>query len=172
VLALAAIATGTALHLSAHPDGGDAVWAGLIAVVLVPLSWVVARDVMRGRFGVDVIALVSMAGALALGEQLAGAVVALMLAGGNALEAATARVFGRSRRLAPILRTSMAYPLAARFRSGITLAMFTLVVFTLVTGTATSGSFVKAFKNLDTFGGGFDVRASSSPSARSTTCVP
>jgi heavy metal translocating P-type ATPase len=87
-LALAAIAAGAALHLTGHPDGGDAVWAGLIAVMLVPLSWSVARDVAHGRFGVDVIALVSMAGALALGEQLAGAVVALMLAGGNALEAA------------------------------------------------------------------------------------
>ena len=39
-----------------------------------------------GDVGVDAIALVSMAGALALGEYLAGAVVALMLAGGNALE--------------------------------------------------------------------------------------
>ena len=42
---------------------------------------------MRRDVGVDTIALVSMAGALALGEYLAGAVVALMLAGGNALEA-------------------------------------------------------------------------------------
>ena len=39
---------------------------------------------------------------------------------------------------------SMAYPLAARFRTGTTLAMFTLVVFTLVTGTASNGSFVHA----------------------------
>jgi len=91
VLALAAIAAGAALHLAGRPDAGDAVWAALVAVMLVPLSWSVVRDVMRGRFGVDVIALVSMAGALALGEQLAGAVVALMLAGGNALEAAASR---------------------------------------------------------------------------------
>ena len=41
---------------------------------------------LRRDVGVDAIALVSMAGALALGEYLAGAVVALMLAGGNALE--------------------------------------------------------------------------------------
>jgi hypothetical protein len=33
-----------------------------------------------------VIALLAMAGALVLGEELAGAVIALMLAGGNALE--------------------------------------------------------------------------------------
>ena len=87
VIALVAIAVGAALHLAGEPAAGDAVWAGLTAAMLVPLSWSVAHDVAHGRFGVDVIALISMAGALALGEQLAGAIVALMLAGGNALEA-------------------------------------------------------------------------------------
>ena len=82
-----------------------------------------------------------------------------------ALLAAAAHVFGRIRSLAPVLRMSMAYPLAARFRSGMTLAVFTLVVFTLVTGTATSGSFMHAFDDEDAFGGGFDVRASTSPAA-------
>jgi putative ABC transport system permease protein len=41
--------------------------------------------------------------------------------------------------------------------------MFTLVVFTLGVGAMTSGSFVHAFNDVDSFGGGFDVRASSSP---------
>lgn len=68
------------------------------------------------------------------------------------------RVFGRIRGLAPVLRMSIAYPLAARFRTGTTLAMFTLVVFTLVTGTASNGSFVHAIVVGD-FGGGFQVRA-------------
>jgi putative ABC transport system permease protein len=68
------------------------------------------------------------------------------------------RVFGRFRRLAPILRLSIAYPLSARFRTGTTLAMFTLVVFTLVTGTIANGSFVKSI-SVDDYGGGFQVRA-------------
>jgi cation transport ATPase len=38
------------------------------------------------RFGVDAIALVSMSAAIALGQPLAGAVVALMYSGGNVLE--------------------------------------------------------------------------------------
>jgi putative ABC transport system permease protein len=70
------------------------------------------------------------------------------------------RIFGRIRRLAPVLKMSMAYPLASRFRTGTTLAMFTLVVFTLVTGTASNGSFIHALENVEAFGGGFDVRAS------------
>jgi putative ABC transport system permease protein len=68
------------------------------------------------------------------------------------------RTFGRIRSLTPVLRMSMAYPLAARFRTGTTLAMFTLVVFTLVTGTVSNGSFVHAI-GVDDFGGGFQVRA-------------
>src|SRR6266511_2770374 len=68
-------------------------------------------------------------------------------------------VAGRVRALTPVLRMSMAYPLRSRFRTGITLAMFTLVVFTLVVGAVTSGTFVRAFDNVDTFSGGFDVRA-------------
>ena len=52
----------------------------------MPLTWCVARVARRGDVGVDAIALVAIAGALALREWVAGAVVALMLAGGNALE--------------------------------------------------------------------------------------
>jgi heavy metal translocating P-type ATPase len=44
------------------------------------------RDLRAGRMGVDSIAFVSMAGALFLGETLAGIVIAIMYAGGNALE--------------------------------------------------------------------------------------
>jgi heavy metal translocating P-type ATPase len=51
----------------------------------------VLRSLLRRDVGVDAIALFSMAGALALGEYLAGAVIALMLAGGNALEEAANR---------------------------------------------------------------------------------
>ncbi len=77
----------------------------------------------------------------------------------------TMRVFGRIRALAPILKISMAYPLAGRFRTGTTLAMFTLVVFTLVTGTASSGSFIAAAANVDAVGGGFDVRSATAAAA-------
>jgi putative ABC transport system permease protein len=74
------------------------------------------------------------------------------------------RIFGRIRALAPVLRMSIAYPLAARFRTGTTLAMFTLVVFTLVTGTASNGSFVHAI-GVEDFGGGFQVRAGTTGTA-------
>ncbi len=85
--ALAGIAAGGAIRLAGHPDAADAVWAAGASLVLAPLAWSVARALLRRDVGVDAIALVAIAVALALGEYLAGAVVALMLAGGNALEA-------------------------------------------------------------------------------------
>lgn len=74
-------------------------------------------------------------------------------------------VFGRIPALAPVLRTSMAYPLRNRFRTGITLAMFTLVVFTMVTGAVTTEAFTRSFDDVDAFGGGFDVAASATPAS-------
>jgi heavy metal translocating P-type ATPase len=84
--ALGGVVGGLAAWAVGEPGVADAFWAATTALLLVPLTLSVARSLLRGDVGVDAIALVSMAGALALGEYLAGAVVALMLAGGNALE--------------------------------------------------------------------------------------
>ena len=81
----------------------------------------------------------------------------------DVLLGALAATGGRIRSLAPVLRMSIAYPLRSLFRTGVTLAMFTLVVFTLVVGATTSGAFTNAFNDLEVFGGGFDIRATSSP---------
>ncbi len=91
VLVLLALAAGGLVHAVAPGDGGDVIWAAAVALTLVPLTWSVARSLARGDVGVDAIALVAMVGALALGQYLAGAVIALMLSGGNALEAAAGR---------------------------------------------------------------------------------
>ena len=54
---------------------------------------------------------------------------------------------GRFRRIAPILKMAVAYPLRSVFRTGVALAMFTLVVFTLVVGAITTGSFQNGFSS-------------------------
>jgi heavy metal translocating P-type ATPase len=83
---LAGLSVGGLLHLAGAPAAGSDVWAGATAVVLVPLVWSVVRSLAHRDVGVDAIALIAIATALVLGQFLAGAVVALMLAGGNALE--------------------------------------------------------------------------------------
>ena len=59
-------------------------WA--TAAVLVVLLGVIAVSLAQGRFGLDIIAALSMGGALMVGEPLAGNVVALMFSGGQLLE--------------------------------------------------------------------------------------
>ena len=83
---LTGLVVGGAVRLVGHRELADAAWAATSAVLLLPLSWSVARTLLRRDLGVDAIALVSIVGALALHEYLVGAVIALMLAGGNALE--------------------------------------------------------------------------------------
>lgn len=52
-----------------------------------PLVWTLLRQALRGEFGSDLLAGISIVTAILLGEYLAGALVVLMLSGGQALEA-------------------------------------------------------------------------------------
>ena len=85
-LVVLALAAGLVLALLGHPDEANVLWAVAATAALVPLAIDVARSLLRGDVGVDAIALVAIVGSLLLGEYLAGAIVALMLSGGNALE--------------------------------------------------------------------------------------
>jgi heavy metal translocating P-type ATPase len=86
VVVLVALVTGAALWvLGAHP-AADVVWAAAVVLALIPLGISVARDLIHRETGVDLIALLAMVGSLILGQYLAGAVVGLMLSGGQALE--------------------------------------------------------------------------------------
>ena len=84
--AVAGASLGGVLWASGNPDPAAVCWAATTLVLLIPLGWSVLRSVIHRDFGVDAIALLSMAGALAVGQYLAGAIIAVMLAGGNALE--------------------------------------------------------------------------------------
>jgi heavy metal translocating P-type ATPase len=86
-LALAGLAGGLAAWLAGAAQLGDRLLAVTVAAGLLPLAVSVARALARRQPGVDLIALLAMAGALALGEVLAGAVIAVMLASGRLLEA-------------------------------------------------------------------------------------
>jgi heavy metal translocating P-type ATPase len=86
VVIMVGLLAGAVLALAGVPKFANAAWAATVVLVLAPLILTVVRALLRGQVGVDVIALLAMAGSLALGEYLAGSVIALMLAGGNALE--------------------------------------------------------------------------------------
>ncbi len=86
VIALAGLLLGLLAWLAGRGAVANWLWiAGTIPVVL-GLFVSIVRDFLSGRVGVDAVALASMSGALLLGQNLAGAVIALMYAGGNILE--------------------------------------------------------------------------------------
>ena len=78
------------------------------------------------------------------------------------LLAAIVRLFGRIRRLAPVLKNAVSYPMQNRFRTGLTLAMFSLIVFTLVVMAFIINSLGTLFNDTERLSGGFHIRASTS----------
>ena len=80
------LAAGLLLQLMGMKGAASAAFAvgtaPVLAVLLIDIAW----SLRAGRFGLDVLAALSMAAALAFGEPLAGNVVALMYAGGQQLE--------------------------------------------------------------------------------------
>jgi heavy metal translocating P-type ATPase len=81
------ILTGAVLWFAGRKDAANVAYAITTLIGLVPLMWSVVVDLIHRETGVDLIALLAMVFALALGEYLPGAIIALMLSSGQALEA-------------------------------------------------------------------------------------
>ena len=94
LLTASGLASGLLLHVAGAGGAANAVWAAVGGCGAVYSLWAIADALRHGRVGVDVIALLALTGALAVGEPLAAAVIAVMLASGRALEAWAA---GRAR---------------------------------------------------------------------------
>lgn len=77
---------GLMLHLAGAEAAGDIVWTVVTVAALVPATGWVISALRSGRLGVDAIAVLALAGALAVREYLAGALIGVMLATGRALE--------------------------------------------------------------------------------------
>ncbi|MEP6757982.1 MAG: heavy metal translocating P-type ATPase [Actinomycetota bacterium] len=83
---LAGLLGGAVLAATDRPTAADAVWAATTILGGVPVFVGVIRSILRREAGVDAIAILAIIGCLALQEYFAGAVLAVMLASGQALE--------------------------------------------------------------------------------------
>ncbi|MDP9869692.1 MULTISPECIES: hypothetical protein [Streptosporangium] len=81
VVTTTGLLAGLILHLA-----GDIVWTVVTGAAVVPATGWVISALRSGRLGVDAIAVLALAGALAVREYLAGALIGVMLATGRALE--------------------------------------------------------------------------------------
>src|SRR5262249_51474783 len=78
---------GGALALAGAEQAADAVWIATTLAGVGPAAWWVWDRVRHRQLGVDIVALLALLGTLAVGEYLAGAVSAVMVAPGRAWEA-------------------------------------------------------------------------------------
>jgi heavy metal translocating P-type ATPase len=86
-LVVAGLLVGFAAKLAGFGAWSGAVWAAVTLPVLLALLAEIVISLRRGDVGLDIVAALSMTAALAVGENLAAAIVALMYAGGQYLEA-------------------------------------------------------------------------------------
>jgi heavy metal translocating P-type ATPase len=85
-IALTGLVFGAVAWTNGRDDVANWCWAAGTFPVVIGLLISMVRDLLAGRMGVDSVAFVSMSGALVLGQNLAGIVIAIMYAGGNLLE--------------------------------------------------------------------------------------
>ncbi|WP_109468697.1 heavy metal translocating P-type ATPase [Albibacillus kandeliae] len=109
IIALGGLVAGGLLWLTGRHDLANITWFVCVLPALLSLVVEVLRAIAREEVGLDIIAAVSMSFALAFGETLAAAVVAVMYSGGTFLESFAE---GRARRemlalLARVPRTAM-----------------------------------------------------------------
>ncbi|WP_026468308.1 hemerythrin domain-containing protein [Amycolatopsis balhimycina] len=93
---LALVAGGGAAWWAGAGTAANIVWAAADAVTLVPAVVWVAADLRARRWGADLLAVLALAATVAVGEYLAGAIVAAMVATGRVLEAGAQRRASRN----------------------------------------------------------------------------
>jgi len=103
------LAAGFAAKLAGLGAWSPTIWAAVTLPVLLALLAEIATSLRRGDLGLDIVAALSMTAALAVGENLAGSIVALMYAGGQYLESYAERAARREMTalLSRVPRTAM-----------------------------------------------------------------
>lgn len=81
-----AFTAGAVASVSGAPDLAGGVWSVASALVAADLVVVTVARLREGRVAVDFVALVALVASVLMGEALAGVIVALMVASGDALE--------------------------------------------------------------------------------------
>jgi putative ABC transport system permease protein len=127
---------------------------GLLGLWVLPPTWLEGPDWRQMVLGPEVFFL--------SGLMLVTGAVLVLMHNGDLLLWALLRLLGGSRRLAAVLRMAVAYPLASRFRTGLTLGIFAVVVFSVIFITAAIDSTEASLGDTEALTGGWDLRLTTS----------
>ena len=91
------------------------------------------------------------------GISVVAAAVWTVMYNADLLLRASSFIGGRIGKLRPVLVPAVAYPMNAKFRTGLTLAMFALVIFTLIIMSILTEAFGATVADVETVTGGWDI---------------
>ena len=97
------------------------------------------------------------------GVSLVAAAVWVVMYNADYIVWVTSKMIGRFGSLRPVVKMAIAYPMAARFRTGLTLAMFSLVIFTMMIFAILTNLGNAIEDEPELVSGGFDIRAQIDP---------
>ncbi len=138
-----------------RPDVGDRFAYTFMGVVNL-VFWILPFGVLRSIFG-------EVEGGIEMffisGIAMVAAAVWTVMYNADLLLRLLTFVTGPFGQLRPVLVTAVAYPMAAKFRTGLTLAMFALVIFTLIVMSILTEAFSAAVGDSERVAGGWDIQA-------------
>ena len=97
------------------------------------------------------------------GVSLVAAAVWTVMYNADVIVWVVSKMIGRFGSLRPVVKMAIAYPMAARFRTGLTLAMFSLVIFTMMIFAILTNLGNAIEDEPDLVSGGFDIRTRIDP---------
>ena len=88
VVSLTLVVGTLVLTLLGLGNSGPAQWVATayVAVIIIITAVDMVKDILRGHWGLDILAVIAMVATLAVGEYVASLIIVLMLSGGEALE--------------------------------------------------------------------------------------
>ncbi len=125
--------------------------AGLIVVVWHLLPFDVHEAIAGGRLasGIEIFFL--------SGITIVGGAVWVVIFNSDILLNLLMKIFGRGKTIAPVLKTAISYPMMNRFRTGMTILMFSIVLFTLTVMMVITNGSSAAAGDINKVVGGYQV---------------
>lgn len=130
--------------------------AGLIIVVWHLLPFDVHEKVAGGNLssGIEIFFLI--------GITIVAGAVWVVIFNSDLLLNMLMQIFGRGKRIAPVIKTAISYPMMNRFRTGMTILMFSIVLFTMTVMMVITNGSSAAAGDINRVVGGYQVLGVSS----------
>ena len=160
---LSVLIYGIGLLLRRYIPDEQAFTAAGLAVLLL---WCYPYDIYEQFLGVELEGIMDMEMWFFCGVFMVSSALMVIMYNSDRILGGLLWIFGRFESLAAIFKTAISYPMASRFRTGMTLAMFSLIIFTITSLGMMMGLINGNIESItEENSGGFDMIAFGNPAA-------